>query len=109
MRGQQLAQHRLRDPLRTGVVAVNDAGHAAEARDHQMCDRGRRSMELRNVRRRDARQLGVRDDLATQRRKAQGGAVTAAAVEGLLDVAIGSEAQQQPSSGTWVICRVAAT
>ena len=57
-----------------------------------MCGRAGRGVELRDVRRRDAWQLGVRDDLAAQRGNAQCGAVTAAAVEGLLDVAVGREA-----------------
>ena len=67
-----------------------------------MRGRGGRSVELRDVRRRDARQLGVGDDLATQRGKAQGGAVAAAAVEGLLDVAVGGEAQEHSSRGAGV-------
>jgi hypothetical protein len=102
VRGQQLAQHRLARLSPPFVVAVDHARDAAVAGDDQMGDGAGRSVELRHVRRRDARQLSVRDDLAAERGEAQGGAVAAAAVAGLLDVPVRGEAQQETSRGTRV-------
>jgi hypothetical protein len=95
VRGQQLAQHRPRRLSPTGVVAAHHARNAAVAGNHEMCNGASRDLEFRHVRRRDAGQRSVRDDLAPERGKAQGGAVGAAAVEGLLDVATASRRRRR--------------
>ena len=102
VRGQQLAQHRPRRLSRTRAVAMHHAGHLPVAGDDQMGDGASCSVELGHVRRRDAWQLGVRDDLAAERGETQRGAVAAPTVERLLHVAIGSEPPEQPPRGAGV-------
>ena len=71
---------------------MHRARDSGVAGDEQVRDGARCAVQLRYIWRRDLRQLGVCDDLASERGQSERGAVAAAAIEGLLDVAVGSQA-----------------
>ena len=73
---------------------MHDAGNAAIAGNEQMCEGAGRVVKPRHIRSGDARQSSMRDDLAAECGKAEGGAIATAAVERLLDVSVGREAKE---------------